>query len=153
MKIQQIRDFMNVIAIECRCCFACLYVDNYIWLPCINGTCRCVCKQRERDRQTEKRGKGERILLFLYDFEKDIIKIIILWVTLALKSLNPWYYHIGFEKFEPYYHMFIWNIFMSGCNVAFQRVSENLMLTIELDLSSLQELVKIHLISLEYRFF
>lgn len=134
----------------------CLFVCwNYIWLPCINGTCRCVCKQRERqmDRQTEKRGKGERILLFLYDFEKDIIKMIILWVTLALKSLNPWYYHIGFEKFEPYYHMFIWNIFMSGCNVAFQRVSENLMLTIELDLSSLQELVKIHLISLEYRFF
>lgn len=40
---------------------------------------------------------------------------------------------------------------MSGCNVAFQRVSENLMLTIELDLSSLQELVKIHLISLEYK--
>lgn len=112
-----------------------------------------VFVSRERDRQTEKRGKGERILLFLYDFEKDIIKMIILWVTLALKSLNPWYHHIGFEKFEPYYHMFIWNIFMSGCNVAFQRVSENLKLTIELDLSSLQELVKIHLISLEYRFF
>lgn len=112
-----------------------------------------VSTERETDGQTEKRGKGERILLFLYDFEKDIIKMIILWVTLALKSLNPWYYHIGFEKFEPYYHMFIWNIFMSGCNVAFQRVSENLMLTIELDLSSLQELVKIHLISLEYRFF
>lgn len=114
-----------------------------------------VSKERDRqtDRKTEKRGKGERILLFLYDFEKDIIKMIILWVALALKSLNPWYYHIGFEKFEPYYHMFIWNIFMSGCNVAFQRVSENLMLTIELDLSSLQELVKIHLISLEYRFF
>lgn len=152
MKIQQIRDFMNVIAIKCRCCFACLYVDNYIWLPCINDTCRCVCKQRERQTDREEGERGENFL-FLYDFEKDIIKMIILWVTLALKSLNPWYYHIGFEKFEPYYHMFIWNIFMSGCNVAFQRVSENLMLTIELDLSSLQELVKIHLISLEYRFF
>lgn len=33
---------------------------------------------RQTDRQTEKRGKGERILLFLYDFEKDIIKMIIL---------------------------------------------------------------------------
>lgn len=39
-----------------------------------------VSKERDRqtDRKTEKRGKGERILLFLYDFEKDIIKMIIL---------------------------------------------------------------------------
>lgn len=39
-----------------------------------------VSRERDRrtDRQTEKRGKGERILLFLYDFEKDIIKMIIL---------------------------------------------------------------------------
>lgn len=37
-----------------------------------------VFVSKERDRQTEKRGKGERILLFLYDFEKDIIKMIIL---------------------------------------------------------------------------
>lgn len=39
-----------------------------------------VSKERETQtvRQTEKRGKGERILLFLYDFEKDIIKMIIL---------------------------------------------------------------------------
>lgn len=52
---------MNVIAIKCRCCFACLYVDNCIWLPCINGTCGCVCKQRERetDGQTD-REEGER---------------------------------------------------------------------------------------------
>lgn len=37
-----------------------------------------VSTERETDGQTEKRGKGERILLFLYDFEKDIIKMIIL---------------------------------------------------------------------------
>lgn len=35
-------------------------------------------EERQTDSQTEKRGKGERILLFLYDFEKDIIKMIIL---------------------------------------------------------------------------
>lgn len=58
---------MNVIVIKCRCCFVCLYVDNYIWFFCINGICRCVCKYRERDRwiDREEGERGENFFIFL----------------------------------------------------------------------------------------